>query len=191
MELILCGHEDRYAVEQLCLSLFPQGTEGKAVSALHRGKTWLTAVTTITIGENCEKNIRRLRASTETVPLRRQLLQQSFYLAALPHLQKVPAWGALAGVRPTKLTTRMLLQGLSPEEAAKKMEKDYFVTPERAKLAVDCSLSTKAFTEKLTPNDISLYVGIPFCPTRCAYCSFVSRTTGRRPSAPGPAGTGG
>lgn len=174
MELILCGHEDRYAVEQLCLSLFPQGTEGKAVSALHRGKTWLTAVTTITIGEKCEKNIRRLRASTETVPLRRQLLQQSFYLAALPHLQKVPAWGALAGVRPTKLTTRMLLQGLSPEEAAKKMEKDYFVTPERAKLAVDCSLSTKAFTEKLTPNDISLYVGIPFCPTRCAYCSFVS-----------------
>ena len=105
MELILCGHEDRYAVEQLCLSLFPQGTEGKAVSALHRGKTWLTAVTTITIGEKCEKNIRRLRASTETVPLRRQLLQQSFYLAALPHLQKVPVWGALAGVRPTKLTT--------------------------------------------------------------------------------------
>ena len=179
MELILCGHEDRYAVEQLCLSLFPQGTEGKAVSALHRGKTWLTAVTTITIGEKCEKNIRRLRASTETVPLRRQLLQQSFYLAALPHLQKVPVWGALAGVRPTKLTTRMLLQGLSLEEAAKKMEKDYFVTPERARLAVDCSLSTKAFTEKLTPNDISLYVGIPFCPTRCAYCSFVSRTTGR------------
>ena len=186
MELILCGHEDRYAVEQLCLSLFPQGTEGKAVSTLHRGKTWLTAVTTITIGENCEKNIRRLRASTETVPLRRQLLQQSFYLAALPHLQKVPAWGALAGVRPTKLTTRMLLQGLSPEEAAKKMEKDYFVTPERAKLAVDCSLSTKAFTEKLTPNDISLYVGIPFCPTRCAYCSFVSRTTGRSGDLLGP-----
>ena len=186
MELILCGHEDRYAVEQLCLSLFPQGTEGKAVSTLHRGKTWLTAVTTITIGENCEKNIRRLRASTETVPLRRQLLQQSFYLAALPHLQKVPVWGALAGVRPTKLTTRMLLQGLSPEEAAKKMEKDYFVTPERAKLAVDCSLSTKAFTEKLTPNDISLYVGIPFCPTRCAYCSFVSRTTGRSGDLLGP-----
>ena len=186
MELILCGHEDRYAVEQLCLSLFPQGTEGKAVSALHRGKTWLTAVTTITIGEKSEKNIRRLRASTETVPLRRQLLQQSFYLAALPHLQKVPAWGALAGVRPTKLTTRMLLQGLSPEEAARKMEKDYFVTPERAKLAVDCSLSTKSFTEKLTPNDISLYVGIPFCPTRCAYCSFVSRTTGRSGDLLGP-----
>ena len=80
----------------------------------------------------------------------------------------------------------MLLQGLSPEEAAKKMEKDYFVTPERAKLAVDCSLSTKAFTEKLTPNDISLYVGIPFCPTRCAYCSFVSRTTGRSGDLLGP-----
>ena len=100
MELILCGHEDRYAVEQLCLSLFPQGTEGKAVSALHRGKTWLTAVTTITIGEKSEKNIRRLRASTETVPLRRQLLQQSFYLAALPICRKSPPGGHWPGSGP-------------------------------------------------------------------------------------------
>ena len=68
MELILCGHEDRYAVEQLCLSLFPQGTEGKAVSALHRGKTWLTAVTTITIGENCEKNTKKRKNCKRAPP---------------------------------------------------------------------------------------------------------------------------
>ena len=60
MELILCGHEDRYAVEQLCLSLFPQGTEGKAVSTLHRGKTWLTAVTTITLRGQTHRVARRI-----------------------------------------------------------------------------------------------------------------------------------
>ena len=49
MKLTLQGHEDLYAVEQLQLSLFPDGTEGEAVSALHRGKIWLTASTKITM----------------------------------------------------------------------------------------------------------------------------------------------
>ena len=48
MKLTLIGHEDRYAVEQLQMALFPEGTEGEAVSTLHRGKIWLTAVTKIT-----------------------------------------------------------------------------------------------------------------------------------------------
>ena len=49
MKLTLHGHDDRYAVEQLQLSLFPDNTEGEAVSSLHRGKVWLTAVTKITV----------------------------------------------------------------------------------------------------------------------------------------------
>ena len=48
------------------------------------------------------------------------------------------------------------------------------------RLAVDCSLSTVKAASLLEPNDLSLYVGIPFCPTRCAYCSFVSRTVGKK-----------
>ena len=48
MKLTLIGHDDRYAVEQLQLALFPEGTEGEAISALHRGKTWLTATAKIT-----------------------------------------------------------------------------------------------------------------------------------------------
>ena len=45
MNLTLIGHDDRYAVEQLQLALFPEGTEGEAVSSLHRGSLWLTATT--------------------------------------------------------------------------------------------------------------------------------------------------
>ena len=60
------------------------------------------------------------------------------------------------------------------------MEKVYYVSPSRAQLAVDCSVSTVKAAELLRPEDVSLYVGIPFCPTRCAYCSFVSRTVGKR-----------
>ena len=60
------------------------------------------------------------------------------------------------------------------------MEKTYYVSPERSQLAVDCSRATVAAASLLRPTDVSLYVGIPFCPTRCAYCSFVSRSIGKR-----------
>ena len=92
MELTLIGHEDRYAVEQLQMSLFGPNREGKMVSSLHRGKTWLTAVTTITLDGKTSRGLRRMKAAEETVRLRRQILQQSCYRAALPHLPAIPAW---------------------------------------------------------------------------------------------------
>ena len=180
MKLTLIGHDDRYAVEQLQLALFPEGQGGQAVSALHRGNTYLTATAKITLDGKTVTRSRRLKAQDETVRLRRQILQQSYYLAAREFLPEPPAWGALAGVRPTKLTTRHLLEGGTPASADKMMRDIYYVTENRRRLAVDCSLSTVKAASLLEPNDLSLYVGIPFCPTRCAYCSFVSRTVGKK-----------
>ena len=180
MNLTLIGHDDRYAVEQLLMALFPAGTEGEAVSTLHRGSTWLTAVTKITYEGRTVTASRRLKTGEETVRLRRRALQQSCYLAAVQLLETTPAWGALAGVRPTKISTKHLLEGNTPQSAEKLLKDVYYVTQERRRLAVDCSVSTVNAAEKLRKDDISLYVGIPFCPTRCSYCSFVSRTIGKR-----------
>ena len=180
MKLTLIGHEDRYAVEQLQMALFPEGTEGEALSSLHRGKTWLTAAARITLGDKTVSASRRIRAEAETVRLRRRALQQSYYLAALQLLPSPPAWGALAGVRPTKITTKHMLEGGTPKSADKLLKDVYYVTEDRRRLAVDCSMSTVNAAKLLRPEDVSLYVGIPFCPTRCTYCSFVSRTIGKK-----------
>ncbi len=180
MKLTLIGHDDRYAVEQLQMSLFDLQADGEAVSSLHRGNTWLTAVTKITKNGRTVSATRRLRTTEETVRLRRQTLQQSYYLAAIQLLEEKPAWGALAGVRPTKISTKHILAGGTEKSAAKLLEETYFVTEKRQKLAVDCSVSTVRAARLCDENDISLYVGIPFCPTRCAYCSFVSRSIGKR-----------
>ena len=180
MKLTIIGHEDRYPVEQLQMALFPEGTEGEATSTLHRGATWLTATAKITLDGRTVTASRRLKATEETVRLRRQTLQQSFYLAAVQLLPYEPAWGALAGVRPTKISTKHMLQGGTAKSASKLLKDVYYVTPERRELAIDCSISTVKAAGLLDPADVSLYVGIPFCPTRCTYCSFVSRSIGKR-----------
>ncbi len=180
MELTLIGHEDRYAVEQLLLSLFGAGADLAVQSRLFRGKTWLTAATRLTLNGNTATAYKRLAVNAETVPTRRQTLQQSAYRAALQLLDSAPAWGALAGVRPTKISTKHLLEGGTEKSAKKLLEKVYYVTPQRAMLAARCSQATVNAAKLCRSNDISLYIGIPFCPTRCSYCSFVSSTVGKK-----------
>ena len=180
MKLTLQGHDDLYAVEQLQLALFPDNAQGEAISSLHRGNIWLTATAKITLDGKTVTASRRIRAAEETVRSRRRALQQSYYLAAKQLLLTIPAWGALAGVRPTKITTKHLLEGGNAKSADKLLKDIYYVTPARRKLAINCSLSTAHAASLLNEKDVSLYVGIPFCPTRCAYCSFVSRTVGKR-----------
>lgn len=180
MNLTLSGHDDRYAVEQLLLSLFPEDAEVTAVSGLTREGGEIIVTSSVQANGVSAANTSRMREADETVRLRRQLLQQSMYLAAKQLLPQEPAWGALAGVRPTKITTKHLLEGGTAESANDLLQDVYFVTPSRRELAVACSQSTVKAVKLLEPEDISLYVGIPFCPTRCTYCSFVSRTIGKK-----------
>ena len=74
MKLTILGHDDRYAVEQLLLSLFPQ-QEGQALSRLTRGGTWLCAIAEIEINGVKTRAVRRIKANDETVRLRRRALQ--------------------------------------------------------------------------------------------------------------------
>ena len=189
MKLCLQGHDDRYAVEQLQLALFPEEamepveradfSGDGAVSALHRGKTWLTATAKICWRGRTARAVCRLRADRETVRLRRRALQRSYYLAAVQLLPERPPWGALAGVRPTKLTTAHLLSGGTARTADRMLEEDYFVTPERRRLCIDSSIATVEARKRLDKRSVSVYIGIPFCPTRCTYCSFVSQSIER------------
>ena len=187
MKLLLRGHDDRYAVEQLQLALFPEEpmepvaepfSGDGAVSSLHTGAVWLTATAEITLHGKTGRACRRLRAAEADVPARRRLLQNTYYEAAMC-LREPPAWGSLSGVRPTKLTTRALLEGRTPTEAEKLLRTRYHVSPERSRLCVEASEATVRAAQLLRPQDVSVYVGIPFCPTRCAYCSFVSSSIER------------
>ncbi|MBR3879203.1 MAG: coproporphyrinogen dehydrogenase HemZ [Clostridia bacterium] len=88
-----------------------------------------------------------------------------------------PSWGMLVGVRPSKVATEMLESGMSKTRVKKTLVSDYFVIPKKAALATEVALNEAEFVKTADDGECSVYISIPFCPTRCAYCSFVSYTS--------------
>lgn len=87
-------------------------------------------------------------------------------------------WGMLTGVRPVKLL-RKLSQKYGEQAAKDKLLKDYFVSEEKLRLAEQTEVNEKKILDLSRPESFSLYVGVPFCPSRCSYCSFVMSSVER------------
>ena len=114
---------------------------------------------------NSEDWPRRCRERIRLAVLK--LLSQIFSLPERP-------WGILMGVRPTKVVHRLLDKGFTSEEILPRLQENYGLSWEKAQLVSQVAASQRPFL--LSPREakqkISIYVGIPFCPTRCLYCSF-------------------
>ncbi|MGI5953673.1 coproporphyrinogen dehydrogenase HemZ [Dysosmobacter sp.] len=189
MKLELRGHDERYVVEQSLMNLFPgekpvyepigPGEDNWAVITVddapglcrvtvelsHQGKTASQHLDAPLSGTDFEQEGQR-----------RHAIGRCFFLAARAVTGDTPPWGMLTGVRPDKPATWALAEGRAPEDVRTMLEQAYFVTPDRAALAVETGAAALAVSRDLAPRDIAVYVGIPFCPTRCAYCSFVSQS---------------
>ncbi len=84
-------------------------------------------------------------------------------------------WGNLTGIRPTKLTMAMLAEGMADDEIIAQMKAAHAVSDEKARLSLDISRRERQILDRIHYADgYSLYIGIPFCPTTCLYCSFTS-----------------
>lgn len=190
MKLLFTGHDARYDIEQDLLAFFPEERpvydaaaqeENEASVRLSQGAIYTTATTCIRFGGKVGRGLSRAAidpalSAYDREGQRRRLLKLSFFKASVAVLGYVPAWGALTGVRPAKVAARLLQEGLTAPEAERVLDKTYFVSPQRRRLCLEAAQAGLAAKAALAPNDISLYVGIPFCPTRCAYCSFVSQS---------------
>ncbi len=190
MRLYFSGHDCRYAAEQSLLMLFPgekpEYPEGspsgeRCELRVSRGAKY-TVCTALLVRSGAAF---RGRAQAENpdpadeYALRgceNRLVKLAFYRAALASGLPKPEWGSLSGVRPAKLMDACLREGLSPRAAKGRFMREYFVSGSRAQLCLDAALAAQEAARSLDERDVCLYVGIPFCPTRCAYCSFVSQS---------------
>ena len=107
---------------------------------------------------------------------------KSFCHAAMKIKKINLPWGVMSGIRPAKNVREFLQSGIKEDELMNLLSTLYEVAPEKAQLAMTVAENEKEILKKAKPNSVSIYVGIPFCPTRCLYCSFVStdvRISGR------------
>ena len=91
--------------------------------------------------------------------------------------QSTPPWGSLTGIRPTRMFYELLGEGLSGNQAADRLSRDFFVSSEKTQLLAEIVEAQRPLIDA-RDDEFDLYIGIPFCRTRCAYCSFVSGEIG-------------
>lgn len=102
-------------------------------------------------------------------------LKQLIYTALSKITGKELPWGTLTGIRPTKIPMQMLEEGKTEEEILTYMQETYYVSEEKGALSLEIAKREKELLSTLHYRDgYSLYIGIPFCPTTCLYCSFTS-----------------
>ena len=108
-------------------------------------------------------------------PETKNRLKQNLYeLLSEATGQHLP-WGTLTGIRPTKIPMKLLEEGKSRDEIYAYMKQTYFASDEKIRLATDIAERELSLLSKIDyDNGYSLYIGIPFCPTTCLYCSFTS-----------------
>ncbi len=190
MKLYLYGHDYKYAVEQMLLTLFPSERpeypdappEGERMEIrLSFGEKMTGATCALYRGKGVWRGAARVRSEALDDPLQRdricqRLIKNAMYRAALKSGVPKPAWGALTGVRPGKLMAGLIGEGLDEKTALRQFIAEYDVSAERAGLCLATTRETIRAAASLEERDVCLYVGIPFCPTRCAYCSFVSQS---------------
>lgn len=87
-----------------------------------------------------------------------------------------PPWGILTGIRPTKLIREMMDKNFSDGKIADILKTDFLADDDKINLAVMCAERERRIIKKIPKNSVSLYISIPFCPTRCHYCSFISQS---------------
>ena len=87
-----------------------------------------------------------------------------------------PPWGLMTGIRPVKRVVDLIREGLSEEEVYSVLADKYEIRPDKLRLAYATAENQLPILDRIDSRAVSLYVSIPFCPTRCSYCSFVSHS---------------
>ena len=106
-------------------------------------------------------------------------LKRLIYYAFSKETEKELPWGTLSGIRPTKIPLRMIESGLSNKEISSYMKDTYLASDEKIDISIDIARHEYDLIKDINcDNDYSLYIGIPFCPSTCLYCSFPSYAYG-------------
>jgi oxygen-independent coproporphyrinogen-3 oxidase len=190
MILHLEGESNRYYVQTLCMVFFPGAKFGE-----HEEITEDTPVVSLTVSKNSDGSVmasaemtfrKKTTSAIETVypdanisasRIAKIAEGRAIFSCGKAMFGHIPPWGILTGVRPAKVATELLNAGNGILKSKKILRDEYFLNPQKAALAVSVASTEMKLCKALDPDLCSVYISIPFCPSRCAYCSFVSYTS--------------
>ena len=193
MILKINGNINKYYVQTLCMVFFPGATFGEseepgegvpevAVDVYNDedGKG-VTAYVSIKLNDKVCDAKQSVSFDEEITFATHEAIAigRAIFAAGKELLGHTPPWGILTGVRPAKVANSLLRSGKGILKAKKILRDEYFLNPQKAALAVSVAAAEHKMMKRMEKNTCSLYISIPFCPSRCAYCSFVSYTTKR------------
>ncbi len=205
MYLKINGDLNKYYMQTLCMLFFPGATfsEGEDDTAAQQaeftrtddGESVSVTCRFVSDGESADAvciatptNLQRMDKSKLGIAQRcaRAAAGRAAIEAGMKLFGCRPAWGILTGIRPAKFASELLMQNedgvrlYTPAKVRDILRKEYLVTPKKAALAVDIAKAEQRIARMANdPNarTCSIYISIPFCPSRCSYCSFVSYAT--------------
>ncbi len=191
MKLFLNGPINIYYVQMLCMIFLPGAKFGaeeehnpdapELYLTLTSDAQGMTASVRLLLeGKEAKTEATRAYAIYESRDRTAKMVCGTAVVSAFSKLTAYrPSWGMLTGVRPSKVATELLQAGMSKTRVKKTLGSEYLVIPKKAALATDVALNEQKLLADPDKRDCSVYISIPFCPTRCAYCSFVSYTSER------------
>lgn len=188
MKLIINNHSFQYETENLVRVFFPaekievENAKSLDFDGVYTEIQELKDGFEITVGANIFEKSRSKKAfapkNTTAKELERILAVELFFM-----LESItdfhPKWGILTGIRPVKLVREWHEQGLEDEQIRRILDEKYLVSGQKADLLIRTEKNEQKILQLSENRSYSLYVSIPFCPTRCSYCSFVSHAIDR------------
>ena len=190
MKIQITGNINEYYVQTLCMLFFPgvkfsktESTESDGLSAEVFIKTHdQGAEATVTLhtekGSATHTHNEITKEGAKVSP-EQIACGKAFFEAGRKLTGMTPSWGILTGVRPAKLAISGLMNGKSKKEVRDFLTSEYLVTPKKASLVTEIASVENELLSKANRSACSLYISIPFCPSRCSYCSFVSFTSAK------------
>ncbi len=189
MILRINGDVNRYYVQTLCMIFFPGATFGE-----NEEPDWGIPQVDVNVVENEHEATAKVEiklydkvvTATESVSFERQLTMATHTAIAVGKamlsagkelIGYTPPWGMLTGVRPAKIATALMASGNGIIKTKRILRDEYFLNPQKASLCVSVAAQENKVLKRADNNGCSVYISIPFCPSRCSYCSFVSYTT--------------
>lgn len=161
---------------QICLDgVIPQDMTGWILTECERTPEGMACSVSVKLGDSFSKQGGAVLSADPPKSEVEYLLCRTLYGILQGMTGYTPPWGLLTGIRPVRKVVQELENGLTPEEAGRKLRERFLISEEKMQLALDTAMVQLPILPH-NAKEIGLYISIPFCPTRCSYCSFVSHS---------------